>query len=91
MPKSCHCLKVASSLAAGKRWLLHMGVSKEKSVSWNACLNWLYILRVEITTGLEENCDGENGDFIVISTTSDVDLQDLASASHHFIWGDWDQ
>ncbi len=30
-------------------------------------------------------CDGENGDFIVISTTSDVDLQDLASASHHFI------
>lgn len=51
----------------------------------------LYILRVEITTGLEENFDGENGDFIVISTASDVDLHDLASAAHQSVCGDWNQ
>ncbi|XP_073684716.1 Fc receptor-like protein 5 [Garra rufa] len=49
--------------------------------------SWISV-RVEITTGFEENCEGENGDFIVINTASDVDLQDFASTSHHSVCGD---
>lgn len=64
-------MKVWSILAAGKRWLPQIGLYTENSLSLNFCLNCAHILRVKITTGLDVNLDGENGNFAVIKTESE--------------------
>ena len=85
--KVSHCMSVALSLAAGKRWLLHMGLSIERLDNLNVGLNCIQILIVERTTGLEENCDGERGSFVVNSAGSDDRLQSFASSLHQPVSG----
>ena len=86
-PIVSHCMNVTSSSAAGKRWLLHMGLGIERPDNLNVCLNCIQILRDERTTGLEENCDGERGSFVVNSAGSDDRLQSYASSLHQPVSG----
>lgn len=46
-------------------------------------LNWLQILREEVTAGLEEQPETAMGNFSVISAVREVEGQDFASVLHH--------
>lgn len=63
----------------------------ERPAQLNVCLNCNNSLSVKLTTGLEENRDGQRGSFDVISAASDACLQHFASALHQSVSGAWNQ
>lgn len=88
MPCLCHRENAESSLAGGKRWLLHIGLKPIQCSNPKCFLLKVLSSFVLMTTGLFVKCAIDSGELEVIRAVREDEAHDTDSKVHQSVDGE---